>query len=201
VTTESSTRRLETLLAEGNGGDEIRLPRKEAHELAQKLRARGATSGARLESLLGRSTGPDVAIPRAQALALVDELRESGRKWVFGSGAVAQPPVAEAAPAAPVATTSEPEPEDDAAALVATADSAASLVEKREETVISGSQSPGPEPSAAEEPVTDAQPSSEEEPSPTIDERPDTADALPDRALAEPVAKHRGWFSRLFSRE
>jgi hypothetical protein len=85
----SDTGRLETLL--GAGG-EIRLDRREAHEVLQKLRARGAGAAAadRLEARLG--DGLEVVLPPDEAHALLEELRASGRRWVFGTEAPRERP-------------------------------------------------------------------------------------------------------------
>jgi hypothetical protein len=102
----TETRQLEDLLAGGNGGS-VTLRRKQAQELAQKLRARGGGAGlTRLEQLLA-SPG-DVEVDRAEARTLLEELRASGRRWVFGSNepherSALKPPSAEA--------VAEPEPE------------------------------------------------------------------------------------------
>ena len=81
----TDTRELEILLARANGGP-VTLPRKQAQELAQKLRARGGGEGlTRLEQLL-HSPG-DVEVSGADARTLLDDLRASGQRWVFGSQA------------------------------------------------------------------------------------------------------------------
>jgi hypothetical protein len=99
----SETARLETLL--GTGG-EVRLDRREAHEVLQKLRARGAGANAadRLEARLGDA--PEVVLPSGEAHALLEELRASGRRWVFGTDAPREHASDEAAAPEP-----EPEPE------------------------------------------------------------------------------------------
>lgn len=74
---------LESLLARGNGGS-VTLPRRQAQELVQKLRARGGGEGlARLQELL--AAPGDVEVDRDEARTLLEELRASGRRWVFGS--------------------------------------------------------------------------------------------------------------------
>jgi hypothetical protein len=80
----NDTAKLETLL--GAGG-EVRLGRHEAHEVLQKLRARGAVgaAGNQLEARLGDA--PEVVLPPHEARALFEELRASGRRWVFGTEA------------------------------------------------------------------------------------------------------------------
>jgi len=87
----NDTANLETLL--GAGG-EVRLGRREAHEMLQKLRARGAGTAAadRLEARLGNA--PEVVLPPDEAHALLEELRASGRRWVFGTEAPRERPSA-----------------------------------------------------------------------------------------------------------
>jgi hypothetical protein len=89
---------LEQLLS---AGPEVRLQKREAHEVLQKLRARGAESEAadRLESQLAKSD--EVVLPEQEAQQLLSELRASGRRWISGTDA----PREQAAPAP------EPEPE------------------------------------------------------------------------------------------
>ena len=74
--------RLEALLA---SGDHVRLPRKQAQDVLQKLRARGAPSSSaeRIESQLAH--GGEVVLAADEAGAVLEELRASGRRWVFGS--------------------------------------------------------------------------------------------------------------------
>jgi hypothetical protein len=80
----TDTDKLETLL--GAGG-EVRLGRREAQEVLQKLRARGAASDSadRLESQLARSD--EVLLAPKEAQSLLEELRASGRRWISGSEA------------------------------------------------------------------------------------------------------------------
>jgi hypothetical protein len=86
---------LESLLGGANGGS-VTLPRKQAQELAQKLRARGGAEGlTRLEQLL--QVPGDVEVNGDDARTLLEELRASGRRWVFGANeprelAVLRPP-------------------------------------------------------------------------------------------------------------
>ncbi len=96
----TETNQLEQLLATANGGN-VTIPRKHAQELAQKLKARGETgAGAtRLAELLDRPG--DVELNREEATTLLEELRASGRRWVFGTN--------EARPL-PSMTPPEPEP-------------------------------------------------------------------------------------------
>ena len=85
----NDTAKIEALL--GAGG-EVRLGRREAHEVLQKLRARGAGAAAadRLEARLGDA--PEVVLPSDEAHALLEELLASGRRWVFGTEAPRERP-------------------------------------------------------------------------------------------------------------
>jgi hypothetical protein len=96
------TDRLENLLGTGH---DVRLARRDAYEVLQKLRARGGRTEAteRLESRL--SDGDEVVLERNEAQQLLEELRASGRRWISGTGA----PRVAAAPEAPVPVP-EPEP-------------------------------------------------------------------------------------------
>src|SRR5690349_16583542 len=102
----NETQRLESLLAGGNGGS-VTLPRRDAQELAQKLKVRGNPgAAARLTELLN-SPG-DVNLEAEEAKSLLEQLRESGRAWVFGSAearelSMTRAPEPESSP--------EPEPE------------------------------------------------------------------------------------------
>ncbi|MDQ2984165.1 MAG: hypothetical protein M3R70_09630 [Actinomycetota bacterium] len=79
----TETNKLESLLAGANGG-EIAIPRSDAQELAQKLRARGGGGALKtLEHRLGGG-GDEVTLGGGEAHALLEELRASGRKWVSG---------------------------------------------------------------------------------------------------------------------
>jgi len=95
----TETQRLESLLAGGEGGS-VTLPRQDARELAQKLKARGETGAGttRLAELLDRPG--DVELNREEATDLLEELRASGRRWVFGTDE-----------ARPMPSMSVPEPE------------------------------------------------------------------------------------------
>jgi hypothetical protein len=97
----NDTVKLETLL--GAGG-EVRLDRREAHEVLQKLRARGAGGAAanQLEARLGDAQ--EVVLPPDEAYALLEELRASGRRWVFGTDAPRE------RPSPPPRRKPEPEP-------------------------------------------------------------------------------------------
>ena len=95
----TETQQLEELLTGGNGGS-VTLPRKHAQELAQKLKARGETGPGttRLGELLDKPG--DVELNRHEATTLLEELRASGRRWVFGTNE-----------ARPLPSMSPPEPE------------------------------------------------------------------------------------------
>jgi hypothetical protein len=85
----TDTDKLETLLgAEG----EVRLRRREVHDVLQKLRARGAASDSAdwLEARLGQSE--EVVLAPTEARALLEELRASGRRWISGSDAPRETP-------------------------------------------------------------------------------------------------------------
>jgi hypothetical protein len=68
-------------------GAEVRLAKREAHEVMQKLRARGARSDAaeRLEAQLAHSD--EVVLAPSEADQLLEELRASGRRWISGTDA------------------------------------------------------------------------------------------------------------------
>jgi hypothetical protein len=68
-------------------GHDVRLGKRDAYEVLQKLRARGAESEAadRLESRLADSD--EVVIARGEAQQLLDELKASGRRWISGTDA------------------------------------------------------------------------------------------------------------------
>jgi hypothetical protein len=97
----TETQPLETLLAGANGGNVV-VPRKHAQELAQRLKARGETGpgATRLSELLDQPG--DVELNRDEATSLLEELRASGRRWVFGT---------DQARPLPSMTPPEPEPE------------------------------------------------------------------------------------------
>ena len=97
----NETDNLETMLA---SGDHVRLPRRQAQDVLQKLRARGGTSEAadRIEAQLAKSD--EVVLVPGDAAELLEELRASGRRWVFGTD---EPREHEP----PRATAPEPEPE------------------------------------------------------------------------------------------
>ena len=101
----TDTDKLETLL--GAGG-EVRLGRREAQDVLQKLRARGAASDSadRLESQLGHSD--EVVLAPNEAQAVLEELRASGRRWISGSDTPRETPPS---PAPELERKPEPEPE------------------------------------------------------------------------------------------
>jgi hypothetical protein len=92
--------RIEQLLGVGH---DVRLGRRDAHEVLQKLRARGAGSDAaqRLEAQLADSD--EVVIPQREAQQLLEELKASGRRWISGTDAPRPEP--------PRKPQQEPEPE------------------------------------------------------------------------------------------
>jgi hypothetical protein len=93
--------RLEDLLGTGH---DVRIGRRDAYEVLQKLRARGGRSEAaeRLESQL--ADADEVVLQQGEARLLLDELKASGRRWISGTDAPRpEPPRAEPPP--------EPEPE------------------------------------------------------------------------------------------
>ena len=97
----TETDKLETLLG---AGTEVRLGRREAQDVLQKLRARGAASDSadRLETQL--ATSDEVVLAPAEAKALLEELRASGRRWISGTDQPREEPP-------PPAPEPEPEPE------------------------------------------------------------------------------------------
>ena len=84
-------------------GHDVRLGRRQAHEVLQKLRARGAESEAanRLEARL--ADADEVLLGRSEAQQLLEELKASGRRWISGTDAPRPEPPRKAEP--------EPEPE------------------------------------------------------------------------------------------
>jgi hypothetical protein len=97
------TPNVETLLA---SGAEVRLQKRQAQDVLQKLRARGAGSenADRIESQLAHAD--EVVLAPDEAGAVLEELRASGRRWVFGSD---EPRKHEP----PRATPAEPPPESE----------------------------------------------------------------------------------------
>ena len=134
----NETQRLESLLAGGNGGN-VTLPRRDAQELAQKLKVRGNPGAA--ARLVERLNSPgDVELEVEEAKSLLEQLRESGRAWVFGSS---EARTLEAPEPEPVP---EPEPEL--------------------EPVPEPAPEPEPEPRAEAAPEPEPEPESEHEPAP-----------------------------------
>jgi outer membrane biosynthesis protein TonB len=135
----NETQRLESLLAAGDAAS-VTLPRRDAHELAQKLKTRGNPgAAARLVELLG-SPG-DVDLNADEAQTLLEQLRASGRSWVFGTNearelSTLKPPEPGPEPEPESQTEPEPEPE------------------------------PGPEPEPQPEPEPEPEPELEPEPEP-----------------------------------
>ena len=74
--------RIEQLLGAGH---DVRLGKRDAYEVLQKLRARGARSEAaeRLESQL--ADADEVLVPEGEAQQLLEELKASGRRWISGT--------------------------------------------------------------------------------------------------------------------
>jgi hypothetical protein len=87
-----------------SSGQEVRLGKRDAHEVLQKLRARGAESeaAARLEAKL--SDADEVVLDRREAEQLLGELKASGRRWISGTDAPRPEPPRKAEP------EQEPEP-------------------------------------------------------------------------------------------
>ncbi len=88
----SETDKLERLL---DADGEVRLARRDAHEVLQKLRARGA--GAETAELIESQLAQGdelVLLPRGEAQRLLEELRASGRRWISGTDAPRERPVA-----------------------------------------------------------------------------------------------------------
>jgi outer membrane biosynthesis protein TonB len=113
----NETQRLESLLEGGNGGS-VTLPRRDALELVQKLKVRGnPAAAARLVELL--NAPGDVDLNPEEAKSLLEQLRESGRRWVFGTTEARElpslkPPESESAPEPEPEPQPEPEPEEEA---------------------------------------------------------------------------------------
>ncbi|HMI21299.1 MAG TPA: hypothetical protein VK496_00140 [Gaiellaceae bacterium] len=166
----NETQRLESLLAGGNGGS-VTLPRRDALELVQKLKVRGNPgAAARLVELLN-SPG-DVDLNPEEAKSLLEQLRESGRRWVFGTNEPRElpslkPPESEPAPEPEREPQPEPEREPE--------------TEPEPEATAEPEPAPEPEATMEPEPVPEREPAAEPEPTP------------------EPPQK-RGFFSRLFGR-
>ena len=87
--------RIEQLLGAGH---DVRLGKRDAYEVLQKLRARGARSEAaeRLESQL--ADADEVVVPEGEAQQLLEELKASGRRWISGTDAPRPEPPRKAEP-------------------------------------------------------------------------------------------------------
>jgi len=85
----NETAKIESLLASGH---QVRLGKRDAHEVLQKLRARGARSESadRIESELAKAE--EVVLEPGEAQALLEELRASGRRWLSGTEAPRERP-------------------------------------------------------------------------------------------------------------
>jgi len=96
--------RIEHLLGAGH---DVRLARRDAYEVLQKLRARGSGSEAaeRLASQL--EDADEVVLPQSDAQQLLEELKASGRRWISGTDAPRPAPPRRAEP------EHEPEPESE----------------------------------------------------------------------------------------
>jgi hypothetical protein len=91
-------------------GTEVRLAKREAQDVLQKLRARGAESEAadRIEGQLPH--GNEVVLAPNEAAALLEELKASGRRWLSGTEAPREHEPPRAAPPAPE-PEADPEPD------------------------------------------------------------------------------------------
>jgi outer membrane biosynthesis protein TonB len=146
----NETQRLESLLAGGNGGS-VTLSRRDAQELAQKLKVRGNPGAA--ARLMERLNSPgDVDLEAEEAKSLLEQLRESGRAWVFGSTEARELPSLRAPEPEP-ALEPEPPPEPEAEPILPPApEPEAEAVPETE---------PEPEPLADPEPVPEPVPTPE----------------------------------------
>jgi outer membrane biosynthesis protein TonB len=169
----TETQRLESLLSGGNGGN-VTLPRRDAQELAQKLKTRGNPgAAARLVELLN-SPG-DVDLEPDEAKNLLEQLRASGRSWVFGSNEARELPSLKAPEPAGEVELPEAEPPEPPVAAQAPVAEARSEPEAE------------PEPELVQEPVP------EPEPEPQAGRAPE-----PEPEPAPDHRQKRGFFSRLF---
>ena len=87
-----------------SAGHDVRLARRDAYEVLQKLRARGGESetAAKLEARMAESDADEIALQSDEARQLLEALKASGRRWISGTDA----PRPE-----PPRTEPEPEPE------------------------------------------------------------------------------------------
>jgi outer membrane biosynthesis protein TonB len=168
----TEAQRLESLLAGGNGGS-VTLARKDARELAQKLKARGEPRAAAI--LVHKLDAPgDVSLEPEEAQSLLEQLRASGRRWVFGSEEARELPSMKV-PELEAELTAEPEPEAEAEPEL--------------------EPEPEPEPELESEPEPEPEPEREPEPQPEPEPEPE----LQPEPEPEPQQK-RGFFSRLFGK-
>jgi hypothetical protein len=173
----TDTRQLETLLAGANGGS-VTIPRKQAQELAQKLKARGETGpgASRLGQLLSRPG--DVDLSSDEARTLLEELRASGRRWVFGAKEPSEvPSIKPPEPEPEPLPVQEPEPEPEP--------------EPRAQAEREPEPAPEPEAQAEPEPAAEPEPEAEAEPIPAPE---------PEREPEAQPEKGGGFFARLFGR-
>jgi outer membrane biosynthesis protein TonB len=166
----NETQRLESLLAGGNGGS-VTLPRRDAQELAQKLKVRGNPGAA--ARLMERLNSPgDVDLEAEEAKSLLEQLRESGRAWVFGSTEARE-----------LSSLKAPEPE------------AAPEPETQPESEPELIQPPAPEPEAEAVLESEPAPVAEPEPDPTA-----VAEPEPEPEPKPEPQQKQGFFSRLFGK-
>ena len=134
----NETERLESLLA-GGSGESVTLPRGDAQELAQKLKVRGNPGAA--ARLMERLSSPgDVDLAAEEAKSLLEQLRESGRAWVFGSTEARDLPSLKA---------SEPEPAPESEPRTEAASEPVLPPAPELETEAVPAQEPEPEPASA----------------------------------------------------
>jgi hypothetical protein len=76
--------RIEQLLGAGH---DVRLARRDAYEVLQKLRARGAGSEAARRLAEQLEDADEVVLPQTEAQQLLEELKASGRRWISGTDA------------------------------------------------------------------------------------------------------------------
>jgi hypothetical protein len=132
----NDTQRIDALLAEADFGT-VTLPRKDARELVQKLKARGEPGAAVI--LVHKLEKPgDVSLEPEEAQTLLEQLRASGRRWVFGSNEARELPSLKAPE-----QKAEPEPEP------------------QPEPVIESPRPPEPEPVPEPEPELEPEPEPE----------------------------------------
>jgi hypothetical protein len=194
----TETHRLESILAGGNGG-RVTLIRKDARELVQKLKARGEPEAAAI--LAHKLDAPgDVSLEPEEAQGLLEQLRESGRRWVFGSNEARELPSLKTAEREPQAAPA-PEPERER--------------EPEPEPMPELQSAPEPEVALEPEPQLHSEPELEPEselhsepqpepvPEPTLepDPAPEPQPAQdPGREPQPEPQQKRGFFSRLFGK-